>query len=201
MVIKAIVFDFGGVIVNNTGDLTRRNFAEAYGVSIEVVNKAIGELVEDYQIGKINDDEFEEKFAKKVGKQIPKNAVDLWTKNYWDRGHITENVELVKELRAKGFKVVCLSNTIPPHVRCKRHEDVEIFDVVVLSCEVGMRKPDKEIYDYTLEKLGVGKEECVFIDDSEGFVNAAKKNGYKIILYESPEQLRTELNKLLNSKE
>lgn len=72
-----------------------------------------------------------------------------------------------------------------------------LFDVVVRSSDVGHVKPEPEIYVLTATKLGLLPEECVMIDDIELHVDGARRAGMQAILYRSPEQLDSELTKLL----
>lgn len=100
-------------------------------------------------------------------------------------------------LRNKGIKLAALSNTIPQHVEVMENEGVfDLFDVRVLSCEAGLRKPDPRIYKLTLEKLGVLPKQVFFTDDRKENVEAAEKLGINAFLFESTSKLRKDLNKI-----
>ena len=71
----------------------------------------------------------------------------------------------------------------------------DMFDVVSFSWELGMKKPTKEMFDITLEKLGVKPEESIFIDDGENNVLKAKELGLNGIVFKSLDQLKQELLK------
>ena len=79
-------------------------------------------------------------------------------------------IELMRELRGRGLRMALLTNNVrewEPQWRAKLPEIDEIFEVVVDSAFVGMRKPDPEIYELTLERLGDGLAagDCLFVDD------------------------------------
>ena len=71
------------------------------------------------------------------------------------------------------------------------------FDKVIVSGEIGMVKPDPEIYRYTAEQLDVLPEECVFVDDSRGHVQGAEAVGMQAVLYRDFEQLKADLKPLV----
>ncbi|MFC2143884.1 HAD-IA family hydrolase [Candidatus Aenigmatarchaeota archaeon] len=70
------------------------------------------------------------------------------------------------------------------------------FEPAILSCEIGMAKPHKEIFELALQKLGLKSEECVFIDDREEHLDTPKSMGFKVIHYKDSEQLIKGFRKL-----
>jgi putative hydrolase of the HAD superfamily len=74
-----------------------------------------------------------------------------------------------------------------------QHDWIQRFDVLVWSYQLGIAKPDAEIYRHTLERLGTQPEETLFIDDKRENVEAARALGIRSIEYSSVEQLRAEL--------
>jgi putative hydrolase of the HAD superfamily len=73
-----------------------------------------------------------------------------------------------------------------------------MFDVVVISGEVGMRKPDEDIYLHTTEALGLAPSDCVFVDDHPGHLKTAEALGMSTVLHRTPAETLTELSTLLN---
>lgn len=107
-------------------------------------------------------------------------------------------IDLIRSLR-KRYKTALLSN-VGRGSLSTRFSDEELadwFEVVVASGEVGMAKPDPEIYQHTAEKLDVKPSECLFIDDRPHLLEGAKKVGMKTILYQDFEQMKGELEKIL----
>jgi putative hydrolase of the HAD superfamily len=107
--------------------------------------------------------------------------------------------ELIAETRARGFRVALLSNErLSLRARLEHWDLASLFDYIVISAEVGMRKPDPAIYRRAAEGLALPAETCVFIDDREGNVLAAREVGMHALRFESIEQLRPALDGLLS---
>ncbi len=85
-------------------------------------------------------------------------------------------VDLIRSLRQAGLRTALLSNSWGAG-DYPRHLFPELFDVVVISAEVGMRKPERRIFRHTAAQLGLEPQECVFIDDIEANVAAAEATG------------------------
>ncbi|HSX43983.1 MAG TPA: HAD family phosphatase [Candidatus Saccharimonadales bacterium] len=107
-------------------------------------------------------------------------------------------VKFAAELRERGVKTAVLSNMVTPVAFVFRHSpELKQFDPVIISCDVGMRKPDPEIYQLMLEKLGLPAEECIFVDNRADNVEAAKKLGMHIIQDHDTAQIIKEIKKLV----
>jgi putative hydrolase of the HAD superfamily len=107
--------------------------------------------------------------------------------------------ELIAETRARGFRVALLSNERRSlRATLERWDLAPLFDCIVISAEVGMRKPDPAIFYHAAEGLALPAGTCVFIDDREGNVLAAREVGMHALRFESIEQLRPALNGLLS---
>ncbi len=107
----------------------------------------------------------------------------------------------VRTLRDEGFRLGLLTNNVREGSqmwRAKVPVD-ELFDVVVDSSEVGMRKPNPAIYHHTLGLLGATPPESVFLDDAPGNVRAARDAGLHAILVDDPDHAIAELDALLAS--
>lgn len=87
-------------------------------------------------------------------------------------------VHRARRLRAEGYRVAICTNNVREFSRDWRAMiPVEVFEVVVDSSEVGLRKPDPRIYELTCAHLGVAPERCAFLDDHPGNVEAARRLG------------------------
>ena len=106
-------------------------------------------------------------------------------------------IELVRELRGDGIRAALLTNNVrewEPLWRAKLPEIDELFEVVVDSAFVGLRKPDPAIYSLTLERLGgVAAERCVFVDDLEVNCDTARELGMTAVRFESADQAIPEI--------
>src|SRR6185503_19766455 len=104
--------------------------------------------------------------------------------------------------RGRGLRMALLTNNVrewEPQWRAKLPEIDEIFEVVVDSAFVGMRKPDGEIYELTLERLGDGLDAgaCLFVDDVDVNCEAAESLGMRAVHYLDAEQAVAEIQAAL----
>ncbi len=107
-------------------------------------------------------------------------------------------VHRVRELRAQGYRTAILTNNIKEWGSAWRSTiPLDDFDLVVDSCEVGLRKPDPAIFFLTCERLGVAPEAAVFLDDTRRHVAAAREVGLTAILVSDPVEALAELDALL----
>jgi putative hydrolase of the HAD superfamily len=104
-----------------------------------------------------------------------------------------EMFQLAGSLQKNGCKTALLSNTEIPATDFFIEQRYNCFDVHVFSCIEGFAKPQREIFDITVGKLGCRFEQSVFIDDVPEFVNAAEKIGINAILFENACQIRKKL--------
>lgn len=107
-----------------------------------------------------------------------------------------EVIAIAEELRTK-YRMALLSNAPTTLIRAliAEHDLERLFHEIVISSEVGMVKPNADIFEFTLKKLGVNPSETIFIDDNEKHVRAAEAVGIKSIQFISALQLRDELSK------
>jgi len=137
--------------------------------------------------GECTNEEFERQLAGQLthvdGR--PVRADGLLAKMFAATAMETAMLELVRSLRRAGLRTALLSNSWG-NDDYPRHLFPELFDVVVISAEVGMRKPEERIFRHTAELLGLAPEECVFIDDVEANVLAAQALGLETVHHREP---------------
>jgi putative hydrolase of the HAD superfamily len=118
-----------------------------------------------------------------LGRAVP---LDRFAERYF--AHLRPNAAMIaflRELRDGGYRLAMLTNNVrewEPHWRRMLPVD-ELFDVVVDSAFVGMRKPEPAIYHLTCERLGVPPERCVFVDDVERNCEAAREVGMTAVVF------------------
>lgn len=195
--IKAVLFDIGGVVAYNIGGYVRNDITKTLGVTKEQYERACHILVPLLSTDKITEEEFWKRFVimTHTTKVVPEN---LWSRMFLKKRKLRkEVVQIIKELGKRGLKLVALSNVIRAHSEVNGKKGIyKLFDLSILSYEVGLKKPNPKIYRLTFDKLGLKPEETVFIDNKSQNVKAARKLGAKGILYKSPKQLRNGLMKL-----
>ncbi|PYP15220.1 MAG: 2-haloalkanoic acid dehalogenase [Gemmatimonadetes bacterium] len=194
--IRAIVFDFGGVLMDwNPRYLYRKLFpgddtamerflaeigftewnqqqdaGRAFSLAVtELVNRfpSYADLIQAY------DERWEESIA----------------------GPLQGTVDLLLPLQQAGLELHGLSNWSSEKfaaVRAK-YSFFQLFATILLSGDVKLIKPDSRIFQALLERIGRSAGECVFIDDSEENITTARSLGFETIRFESPEQLRSAL--------
>jgi FMN phosphatase YigB (HAD superfamily) len=201
---KAVIFDLGGVIVEWDNSVTYRAIEEEYGVEIDAIKSGLEERLPLVQMGLLSEEEWLRDFFRSNGVEPSEGFEEIWGATFVDARNVDDVVALVEELKEKGLKLAALSNIEPSRATEMRGREVmRLFDVTVFSCDVGTRKASivgyggptgENIFNLTLERLGLSPTECIHIDDNVECVEAAGEAGIEGILYLSPEQLREELN-------
>jgi len=130
--------------------------------------------------------------------RVPPAEIHEIMQNYCIRNELA--VELVRSVH-KTSKTALLSNVGRGFIDdfFTKHELEELFDVVVLSSEVGCIKPNPAIYQLAADRLEVLPQECLMIDDSEANVAGARQAGMQGLQYQTLEQCQTELQSLLGA--
>lgn len=188
--IKAIIFDCFGVL---TTDLWLQFKEKYFEGKPELANQA-SDLNKQADRGLISEDELIEKVAALAG--IAAKDVNFLpgtsAANELLFGYIRD------ELRT-NYKLGILSNASGNFLdRLFSEDQVSLFDTKVLSSDVGIIKPQPEIYELAAHKLNVNSEECIFVDDREVYCEAAREVGMQAICYKSFSQFKSDLELLLS---
>ncbi len=199
--IKAVIFDVGGVIlyIENLFLPVKEAFQPE---DMEIFWQELNESFSPLCRGEGDLLNFWKDLAKKHNKNIPENTLKkLWIDEFEQYLIINEEVKkIIIELKKK-YKLAILSNTIKEHADLlKKNESFKevyaLFDVVIFSNEVKMAKDNKDIFLFVLKKLKLTPEECIFTDDTKKFVDVAKSVGINAVQFKSVKQFKEELNKL-----
>jgi epoxide hydrolase-like predicted phosphatase len=191
MRIEAVIFDFGGVFIESPYPLL-----EAMGVEMgldpgQLTEIVFGSLAEDsdhpyhrLERGEIPLEQARDEILY-LGRTRCNVEVDIFQFFLRIPGGVREPlVDRVKGLKREGYPIAMITNNIREYADAWRAllPVEELFDLVVDSSQVGMRKPNPAIFRLTLDRLGgLAPERTVFLDDSEGNVNAAKALGMQAI--------------------
>jgi putative hydrolase of the HAD superfamily len=197
--IKAFLFDYGGVVTagGNGVELPAR-LAKILAVTYDEAFQLLHPAWDDYCRGKLSDPEFWDALQQKLGSPIPSEKRHI--ANKWEiMQPIPEMLELIKDLKSKGYRVGLLSNTIPATAEdIRKHGGYDLFDFTVLSYETGYTKPDPEIYQIAMDNLpGIEPSEVVFLDDQEKCLPPAQALGIQTIFVENPVQAIAAVHALL----
>ena len=196
--IKAVLFDIGGVLNKNVFPQSCGEVAMLFEVSKEQATKAIFESLPDIQIGKHKEPGFWRDIADRLGKPLPEGTETLWydlDAKYCDVNQ--ELISIAKKIKSEGIKIGVLSNTEPQRGQFNRDKGLlDHFDPVILSYEVGLRKPEAGIFRHALDKLSLPARNVAFIDDHESNLESARNLGIHTHLYKSVDGLRDWLNEI-----
>jgi len=215
--IEAVIFDYGGVLSTTPfagiaeferkmgyPDKSLAQLLFGKGASPQGPTDAIPD--HDWHLletGRLTLDEFHERLVDRseaaLGRPLDLGVYaqflrDLGVGVHWMMVH------RVRELRADGYRTAILTNNVREWGRYwKGSIPLALFDVVVDSCDVGLRKPDPAIYRLTCERLGVAPEAAVFLDDTRRHVESARQLGLQAILVHDPWDAIAELDAILES--
>lgn len=191
--IKAVIFDWGGVLCEDTARGLVTYFSRALDVDPQRLVKAFRPFLPAFQKGELSETELWRGLAASLGldRQLTR---PLWGEAlraiYSPR---EEMFVLAAQLKAKGYRIGLLSNAEMAAMEFFYEQSYQMFDEAIFSCAVGARKPEHRIYEVALERLRVLPTEAVFIDDRVDFIEGARKLGIHTILYRDPAQVRREL--------
>jgi len=192
---QAVVFDFGGVMTLDSKKEAIVHFLRStFDLSQDEFEKINSEKKIAIQAGK-SDMEFWIQFAEQHKISLPL----YWTDEFKAvlKEAIAINPEmyvLIAELKAKQLQVALLSNVDERLAKLVREFGMyEPFDPCLLSCEIGVQKPDPKAYELLLKRLNFPPKNIIFIDDMQENVEAAQKAGLDAILFQSVTHLRQEL--------
>jgi epoxide hydrolase-like predicted phosphatase len=196
---RAVIFDFGGVLVRMVDDHPRLELARQLGIELQQLDSLIffSESARKASLGEISVETHWEAVRKSlaISPEAMSGSLDL----YWSADDVNwELLEVIRKLRPK-YKVGMLSNAWD-NLRNTLHSRWNIdglFDELVISAEVKMMKPDPRIFHMAVDRLGVQPVETIFIDDIEENVLAARKEGLSIILHQDTQKTISDLHKYL----
>ena len=206
--IEAVVSDFGGVLTTPLME-TFSALQEEDGLDQGSLGRALREIAErngahplhELECGHMTEHDFLSQLSAQLSADLGRDVEML---SFADRyfAHLGPNEAMLgflRELRDRGYRLAMLTNNVREwEARWRAMLPVdELFELVVDSAFVGLRKPDPAIYRLTCDRLGVGPEACLFVDDVEVNCEAAAELGMTAVLYRSSEQAIAEMREAL----
>jgi putative hydrolase of the HAD superfamily len=192
--IQAIIFDWGGVLIEDPAPGLVKYCAKAMGVDEDKYRYAHGICMDDFESGRVTEQQFWMNMTSRLDVPMPKsNSLwgDAFSAVYIPR---PELFRWAAQLRKTGLKTAILSNTERPSVDFFLKQNYDMFNVQVFSCLEGIRKPQMEIYKLTLNRLGVSSGQTLFIDDRPDYIAGAERVGINAILFKNIDQLKKDLS-------
>jgi putative hydrolase of the HAD superfamily len=206
--IEAVVSDFGGVLttplmgafaaLQEEDDLD----AGALGGALRRIAERDGRHpLYELECGRMTEHDFLAELQAQLRKDLGRDVeMHTFAERYF--GHLEPNdamIGFLRELHDGGYRLAILTNNVrewEPLWRAMLPVD-ELFELVVDSAFVGLRKPDPAIYRLTCERLGVAPERCLFVDDVEVNCTAAAELGMAAVLFRSSQQAIAEMREAL----
>ena len=153
--------------------------------NLGLVDEKLNDLLNDYDLGNLSEDDIVEHFSKHEGVNLTKEKIQEGIDSHLKLDNSL--VDIILKLKNKGFKIVLLSNGNAAFFKRKIYADYpefkKLFNEIVISSEVGIIKPDKEIFLHTLQKINSKPEESLFIDDRQINVDGSLSVGMQGFLY------------------
>jgi putative hydrolase of the HAD superfamily len=208
--VRAVISDFGGVLTTPLlGSFVA--FQDETGITPESLGVAMQRIAErggehplfELERGRITEGEFLDALRAELAVVLDHEPeLHRFSEIYFEALDPNEPmIELMRGLRDRGYRMALLTNNVrewEPLWRGMLPVD-EIFQVVVVSAFVGYRKPEPEIYELTVERLGggIGSADCLFVDDVENNVTAARELGMSAVQFRSNDQAIEEIERVL----
>jgi epoxide hydrolase-like predicted phosphatase len=193
----AVLFDFGGVLTTSVWD----SFA-AFCRSEDLDPDAIKNLfrtdpealkdLRGLETGELSESDFEATFGKRLGLENPDGLIDSM---FTGMKPVEPMVDAVRQIRASELLTGLVSNSWSTG-HYDRKLLAELFDVVVISAEVGLHKPQPEIYLLATERLEVEPAECIFVDDLKENCEGAEAVGMTAIRHRDAQETIARLTEL-----
>jgi putative hydrolase of the HAD superfamily len=208
--VQAVVSDFGGVLTSPLLD-SFAAFQDSSGISLEALGTAMAAIAArhganplfELETGRMTEAGFLRALGEELTAQVGRD-VELhgFGARYFEHLHPNERmIDYMRELAGRGYKLAICTNNVREWERLWRAKLPvdEIFEVVVDSGFVGVRKPEARIYEITLERLGVPASAALLVDDIEINCTAARELGLSAVWFHSTEQAIEEIEAALAS--
>jgi putative hydrolase of the HAD superfamily len=193
-----LLVDYGGVLTTDVFS-SFTAFCQAEGLEPDLVahhfrsNPEARQLLFDLEVGRLTEQEFEPRFAAVIGVAEPAGLIDRLFAGMRPDHAMVNAVHAAKDA---GVRTGLISNSWGKG-RYDRAQFPLLFDGVVISGEVGLRKPEPRIYELGAEAIGLPPAECVFVDDLAGNLKPARELGMATVHHTSAEETIPQLERLL----
>ena len=201
MTIRAVFFDFGGVIMRTEYQAPRQHLAERFRLDYDDIDKLVfgSESARRASVGEITEEAHWAEVLKRLRR--PLSEKKSFADEFFGGDIIDRNlVETIRSLRGKVHTGLISNAWSGLRKFITKEKIIDIFDTVIISAEVGVVKPEAKIYNIALEQAKVQAKDAVFVDDVRVNIEACEKVGMKGILFKDPQDCLGQLNRLLKIK-
>ena len=200
--IDALLFDFGGVLIEISFDRVFARWAGLAGVDVERVKGRFshGEAYQDHERGKLSFGAYFQSLRAELGIELSDaQFADGWNQVFGPEQE--ETVQLVRELRTR-VPLYLFSNTNTFHHdywRARYAKALEPFRRMFISSEMGVRKPHREAFERVAAEIGVAPSRILFFDDTRANLDGARAAGMHAVHVRSPADVRAAVAPFLDS--
>jgi epoxide hydrolase-like predicted phosphatase len=198
MEIKAIIFDVGGVLIRTADRSSRQHLEQRLGLAEWESEKIVFNSImgKKAQRGEVTNNDLWDSVAEQLS--LSPQALTLFKQEFWGGDMLDKAmVALIRQLKGR-YQTAIISNATDSlrHALQNNFQIADAFDLIVVSAEEKVMKPDPKIYLRTLDRLDCKAAESIFIDDFAENIAAARSLGMKAIHFNPSIDLSAELKKL-----
>ncbi|MFC1722582.1 HAD-IA family hydrolase [Nanoarchaeota archaeon] len=191
--IKAIIFDIGGVICPDIYAENIDTFCKWYRTDKKKLHQAWYDHWNDWKYNKIDGLQFFSKISKDLNTPIdPKKIIEATFDMIWIDNDLLDYIKNLKDHR-----LAILSNNTEEWVSYQKKQFGQIFDIWTTSDQESCGKPDPAIYLTCIDRLQIPADQCLFIDNTQENLDTAEKLGMKTILYKNFNNLKEKMKEFL----
>lgn len=195
--IKTVIFDLGGVYFTDGTKRAIDIISQRWNLDqSKVADVFKGKIGTAYRESQISHEEFWRQAKETLGIDAPmEELAEIWLNGYVP---IEGTVEIIKELKEKGYEILYLSDNVQERIDYieEKYHFLQYFKSGVFSHIAGVRKPNPKIYQLALEESSNPAENCVYIDDKPNLLEEADKLGMATIAFVNADETRKKLIEL-----
>lgn len=198
MAIRAVFFDFGGVIMRTEYQSPRQHLAERFGMDYDDIDKVVfaSESARRASVGAITEDAHWAEVLKRL--KHPASEMKSFKDEFFGGDVIDRDlVEFIRSLRGQVHTGLISNAWSGLREFITSEKVITAFDSITISAEVGVVKPEERIYQVALDQAKVKAEEAVFVDDMNINLEGCEDLGMTGILFKNPQEVIEELKRLL----
>jgi putative hydrolase of the HAD superfamily len=202
LTIRAIVFDIGGVLEITPRTGWEKGWETRLGLQQGGLVERLGPVWRDGDVGNVSEEEMEKRTGEILG--LDREQLDAFLRDLWDEYCGTLNTELADYFASlrPHYITGIISNSFvgARRIEHERYGFGDMCDLIVYSHEVGVKKPDRRIFEIACERFGVQPSEIIFLDDVEAAVTAARKLGIHAFLFNDNAQAIADIEACLETE-
>ncbi|MBC7877961.1 MAG: HAD family phosphatase [Anaerolineales bacterium] len=201
MTIRAVFFDFGGVLMRTEFQAPRQHLAERFKLEYDDIDKIVfaSESARRATLGEVTEESHWVETLERL--KHPVSEVNSFKDAFFGGDVLDRNLfEYLRSLRGKVHTGLISNAWSGLREFIVNEKIIDEFDTVIISAEVGTMKPDTKIFEIALEQAKVRANEAVFVDDVKVNIEACEKVGMKGILFKDPQETIDQLDRLLKVK-